>query len=179
MISGSFVLRKYQLKSPTLYLSCECLWMCLYTSWWNFASMVSPSKMTTTASTASEFCARSRSRLRSAKSLNELFLSRVGNCEVLIAYRLRRVDWIHRDHQLLMCVNVLHMLLFNRCQYIEISIASNRVQYWNVLNYWSRFNLWNRLTCHIWLYVNVLMLNELKSMYWNVLACLVCGYVAN
>jgi len=61
MISESFVIRKYKLEPLTLYLSCECLSMCFYTSWWFFANMVSPAKMTITASTASKFCARSRS----------------------------------------------------------------------------------------------------------------------
>ena len=61
MISGSFVIRKYKPESVPLYLPCGCLRMCFYTSWWNFANMVSPAKMTNTASTASKFCARSRS----------------------------------------------------------------------------------------------------------------------
>ena len=61
MISGSSVIRKCILVSLTLYLSYGCLRMCFYTSWQNFANMVSAVQTTITARTASKFCARRRS----------------------------------------------------------------------------------------------------------------------
>ena len=60
MISGPLVIRMYILESLNMCLSYGCLGMCFYIPWQHFANMVSPVKMTTTARTASEFCARTR-----------------------------------------------------------------------------------------------------------------------
>ena len=61
MISGSFVIRMHILESLNMCLSYGCLRMCFYTSWQNFANMMSPAQMTMPARTASKFCARTRS----------------------------------------------------------------------------------------------------------------------
>ena len=61
IISGPLVIRMYILESLNMCLSYGCLGMCFYIPWQNFANMVSPGKMTTTARTASKFCARTRS----------------------------------------------------------------------------------------------------------------------
>ena len=60
MISGPLVIRMYILESLNMCLSYGCLGMCFYIPWKIFANMVSPAKMTTTARTASKFCARTR-----------------------------------------------------------------------------------------------------------------------
>ena len=52
---------KYKVESLTLYHSRECLRMCFYTSWWNFANVVSPAQMTIKASSTPKIRARSRS----------------------------------------------------------------------------------------------------------------------
>ena len=44
----------------TLYLSYGCLRMCFYTSWQNFANVMSPAQMSMPSRTASKFCARAR-----------------------------------------------------------------------------------------------------------------------
>ena len=48
----------YILESLNLRLSYVCLRMCVYTSWYVFANMMSPAQMTTPARTVSKICAR-------------------------------------------------------------------------------------------------------------------------
>ena len=49
------------LESLNLRLSYGCLRMCFYTSWQNFANVMSPAQMAMPARTVSKFCARTRS----------------------------------------------------------------------------------------------------------------------